>query len=56
MKSVLADTDEFATISDILNRFETLIAARKKLTEQQMKDLAALENTDDSVVRLREVR
>jgi hypothetical protein len=56
MKSVLAETNEFATVTDILNRFETLTAARKKLTEQQTRDLATLENTHNSVVRLREVR
>jgi hypothetical protein len=55
MKSVLAETKEFTTISDILNRYETLIAARKKLIEQQTRDLTTLENTHNSVVRLTEV-
>jgi hypothetical protein len=56
MQRVLAETKEFATVSDILNRFETLTAARKKLTEQQTRELVTLENTHNSVVRLREVR
>lgn len=56
MQRVLAETKEFATVSDILNRFETLTAARKKLTEQQTRKLVTLENTHNSVVRLREVR
>jgi hypothetical protein len=56
MQRVLAETKEFATVSDILNRFETLTAARKKLTEHQSRELVTLENTHNSVVRLREVR
>jgi hypothetical protein len=56
MQRVLAETREFATVSDILNRFETLTAARKKLTGQQAKDLVTLENTHNSAVRLTEVR
>ena len=56
MQRVLAETKEFATISDILNRFETLTAARKKLTKQQTRELVTLENTHNSMVRLREVR
>jgi hypothetical protein len=56
MQRVLAETKQFATVSDILNRFETLTAARKKLTEHQRRELVTLENTHNSVVRLREVR
>jgi hypothetical protein len=56
MQRVLAETKEFAAVSDILNRFETLTAARRKLTEQQTSELVTLENTHNSVVRLREVR
>jgi len=56
MQRVLAETNEFAAVSDILNRFETLTAARKKLTEQQTSELVTLETTHNSVVRLREVR
>ena len=56
MQRVLAETTEFATVSDILNRFETLAAAHKKLTEQQTRELVTLENTHNNVVRLREVR
>lgn len=56
MQRVLAETKEFATVSDILYRFETLSAARKKLTEQQIRGLVTLENTHNNVVRLREVR
>jgi hypothetical protein len=55
MQKVLAETKEFATVSDILNRFETLTAAHKKLTEQQTRELVTLENTHNSMVRLREV-
>jgi hypothetical protein len=53
MQRVLAETKEFATVSDVLNRFEMLTAARKKLTEQQTRDLVTLENAHN---RLREVR
>jgi hypothetical protein len=56
MQRVLAETKEFATVSDILNHFETLTTARKKLTDQQTRELVTLENTHNSVVRLREVR
>ena len=56
MKSVLVETKEFATISDILNRFETLTAAHKKLTEQQTRDLVTLENTHNNLSVLKEVR
>jgi len=56
MQRVLAETTEFATVSDILNRFETLTAAHKKLTEQQTREQITLENIHNNVVRLREVR
>jgi len=56
MQRVLAETKEFATVSDILNRFETLTAARKNLTEQQTREPVTLEITHNNVVRLREVR
>jgi hypothetical protein len=55
LNSVVADTEEFNTVFDILNRYETLNDARVELIEQQEKDLAMLENARTSMVKLTEV-
>jgi hypothetical protein len=55
LKSVVADSKEYSTVFDILNRYEALHAARMELTERQEKDLSTLQSVHSNVVKSVEV-
>jgi hypothetical protein len=55
LKSVAADSNEYSTVFDILNRYEALHAARMELTERQEKDLATLQSVRSNMVKSVEV-
>jgi hypothetical protein len=55
LKSVVADSKEYSTVFDILNRFEALHAARMELTEGQEKDQANLHTISSNMFKLMEV-
>lgn len=47
---VITETGEFQSISDIFNRYETLVEARSILTEHQDKNLRLLEERGTEMV------
>jgi predicted proteasome-type protease len=55
LKRVVADSKEYSTLFDILNRYEALHAARMELTERQEKDLATLQSVHSNMVKSMEV-
>ena len=48
----VVDTNEFQSIAEIFNRYETLLAARSALVENQDDNLLTLENTSAQLVYL----
>jgi hypothetical protein len=55
LKSVVAVSKEYSTVSDILDRFEVLHAARMELIERQQKDQAVLHTVSSNMFKLMEV-
>lgn len=49
--SVAKATTDFKTVNDILLRYEALVQAKKELAEKQERDLNALENARNDMVR-----
>ncbi|XP_011310181.1 coiled-coil domain-containing protein 42 homolog [Fopius arisanus] len=54
LEKVISETGEFQSISDIFNRFESLVEARKTLTMNQDENLNALGNTSTEMQKLTE--
>lgn len=50
LERVINETGEFHSISEIFNRYETLIEARSILSVHQDKNLQALEETGTEIV------
>jgi hypothetical protein len=55
LQGVVAESKEYSTVFDILNRYEALHAARMELTERQEKDLASLQSVHSNMLKLTEV-
>lgn len=55
LKRVVAESKEYSTVFDILNRYEALHVARMELTERQEKDLAVLHSIRSKTFKLMEV-
>ncbi|XP_063987511.1 coiled-coil domain-containing protein 42 homolog isoform X2 [Diachasmimorpha longicaudata] len=54
LEKVISETGEFQSISDIFNRFESLVEARKTLTMNQDENLNALAKTSTEMQKLTE--
>lgn len=50
LERVIAETGEFQSISEIFNRYETLLEARMVLSEHQDKNLQKLEDMGAEIV------
>lgn len=48
---VVKSTTDFKTVNDILLRYEALVEAKRELAEKQERDLNALENARNDMVR-----
>ncbi|KAG7206875.1 hypothetical protein KM043_000775 [Ampulex compressa] len=56
LERVVAETSEFQSITDIFNRYETLIETRSALAEHQDKYLRALEETGTEIHHMTEAK
>lgn len=52
LEKVVHETNEFQSINEIFNRYETLIEARIALSEYQDKNLQLLEERGTKIVQL----
>ena len=50
LERVMNETDEFQTINEIFNRYETLIETRQTLSDRQDKNLQMLEEKGIKIV------
>ncbi|XP_053973599.1 uncharacterized protein LOC128887511 [Hylaeus anthracinus] len=56
LEKVITDTGEFQSISEIFNRYETLIEARLILSEHQDKNLQTLEETGTEIYQMTDLK
>lgn len=50
LNRVVVETDEFQSINEIFNRYETLVEARQALSDHQDKNLQLLEEKGTEIV------